>query len=497
MVYVISKDGKPLMPTKRHGRVRILLKEKKARVVQRKPFTIQLLYDSTTYVQDITAGFDIGRAYQSITAVNTQTGEVLYSSVLETRNKEVPKLMKSRKMYRAIRRHNRRMKKVRRAVRDKTYFRTPKKVVWPGAKEPITAKHIKPKEARFNNRKRPEGWLTPTAVQLLRSHLNYLEKVRRILPIKTMVLEYGKFDIQKLENPDIRGSEYQHGKLYGYNNLREYVKTVQQGKCLLCGKRPIEHLHHVMPGSKEGSDTYKNIAGLCSKCHAKVHTSPKAKEKLAEKAAGTAKEYADTSILNIIMPYLYSELKSMLGTENIALCYGYETEAARKSFGLAKSHSNDSYAMALMAIGQASRIEKIEPYRYKQYRRHNRAFCDAQRDRLYKKDGKIAARNRRRRTEQEGISLAEYRSELITALGKKIATREISKLKVYRAVKKKSTSIKDVLFPPGCAVNYKGQRAVVKSFFNKGSSLILEGISGYVPAKDCQLITKKAGIVCL
>ena len=46
MVYVISKSGKPLMPTKRYAKVRILLKEKKAKVVQRKPFTIQLLYET-------------------------------------------------------------------------------------------------------------------------------------------------------------------------------------------------------------------------------------------------------------------------------------------------------------------------------------------------------------------------------------------------------------------------------------------------------------------
>jgi 5-methylcytosine-specific restriction endonuclease McrA len=389
------------------------------------------------------------------------------------------------------------MKKVRRAVRNKTYFRAPKKVVWPGAKEPTTAKHIKPKEARFNNRKRPEGWLTPTAVQLLRTHLNYLEKVRKILPIKTLVLEYGKFDIQKLENPDIRGSEYQRGKLYGYNNLREYVIAVQQGKCLLCEKRPIEHLHHVMPESKEGSDTYKNIAGLCGKCHAKVHTSPKAKEKLAEKAAGTAKEYADTSILNTIMPYLYSELKSMLGAENIALCYGYETEAARKSYGLAKSHSNDSYAMALAAIEPISKIEKIEPYRYKQYRRHNRAFCDAQRDRLYKKDGKIAARNRRRRTEQEGISLAEYRSELITALGKKIAAREISKLKVYRAVKRMKPAAAEIAIARGSTVVYDNRRVAVKGIADKGATLLLEGYKQHIPAKECRLLTRNSGIVCL
>ena len=44
MVYVISKTGKPLMPSERRGKVRRLLKSGKARVVKQIPFTIQLLY---------------------------------------------------------------------------------------------------------------------------------------------------------------------------------------------------------------------------------------------------------------------------------------------------------------------------------------------------------------------------------------------------------------------------------------------------------------------
>ena len=39
MVYVISKEGKPLMPTNRHGKVRHLLETGKAKVVSREPFT--------------------------------------------------------------------------------------------------------------------------------------------------------------------------------------------------------------------------------------------------------------------------------------------------------------------------------------------------------------------------------------------------------------------------------------------------------------------------
>ena len=47
MVYVLNKDGGPLMPTERHGKVRRMLKEGKAKVVRREPFTIQLLYETT------------------------------------------------------------------------------------------------------------------------------------------------------------------------------------------------------------------------------------------------------------------------------------------------------------------------------------------------------------------------------------------------------------------------------------------------------------------
>ena len=56
MVYIIGKAGKPLMPTNRLGKVRHLLKDGLAKVAQRTPFTIQLLYDSDEYTQPITLG---------------------------------------------------------------------------------------------------------------------------------------------------------------------------------------------------------------------------------------------------------------------------------------------------------------------------------------------------------------------------------------------------------------------------------------------------------
>ena len=121
MVYVISKDGKPLMPTERRGRVRHLLKQGLAKVVRRDPFTIQLLYDTTTYTQKTTLGIDIGYNHIGFSVV-TDKKELICGEV-KLRN-DISELIKERKMYRKLR-------------RSRLRYRKP----------------------RFNNRKRKEGWL--------------------------------------------------------------------------------------------------------------------------------------------------------------------------------------------------------------------------------------------------------------------------------------------------------------------------------------------------
>ena len=57
-VYVLAKNGKPLMPTKRFGKVRRMLKNGEAKAIKSKPFTIQLLYETTYYTQPLILGVD-------------------------------------------------------------------------------------------------------------------------------------------------------------------------------------------------------------------------------------------------------------------------------------------------------------------------------------------------------------------------------------------------------------------------------------------------------
>ena len=60
IVYVLNKDGQPLMPTKNCTKVRHFLEDNKAKVVKRCPFTIKLLYDTTNYTQDLILSSDTG-----------------------------------------------------------------------------------------------------------------------------------------------------------------------------------------------------------------------------------------------------------------------------------------------------------------------------------------------------------------------------------------------------------------------------------------------------
>ena len=102
MVYVLDKDGQPLMPTNRHGKVRHLLKDGKAKVIKRCPFTIQLLYESTTHTQEINLGIDAGSKTIGVSAT-TET-KVLYEAEAALRN-DIVELLSGRRALRSSRRN--------------------------------------------------------------------------------------------------------------------------------------------------------------------------------------------------------------------------------------------------------------------------------------------------------------------------------------------------------------------------------------------------------
>lgn len=181
--YVLNMRGEPLMPTTPRM-ARILLKEGKARVVKRSPFTIQLKHATGEANQPVTLGIDPGYSKIGFSAITDKME--LISGVVSMRS-NVSKKITERRNYRKSR-------------RSKLWYRKP----------------------RFLNRKREVGWLPPSLDHKLQTHLRIVEKIRQILPISNIIVEVANFDTQRMQNPEIKGMEYQQGVLHGYE-VREYL----------------------------------------------------------------------------------------------------------------------------------------------------------------------------------------------------------------------------------------------------------------------------------
>ena len=122
---------------------------------------------------------------------------------------------------------------------------------------------------RFNNRTRPQGWLPPSLQHRVDTTVSWVEKLRKLSPVSDISQELVRFDMQKIENPEIAGSGYQQGTLAGYE-VREYILEKWGRVCAYCGKKdvPLE-IDHIHPKSKGGSNRVSNLTLACSFCNHK------------------------------------------------------------------------------------------------------------------------------------------------------------------------------------------------------------------------------------
>lgn len=485
LVYVISKSGHPLMPTNRCGHIRYLLKTKKARVVTAKPFTVQLCYDTEEITQPLMGGTDPGRTNIGEAVIN-EKGETLYESHVATRNKDVHKLMEERKAYRRASRQGERKRRQRRAVKSGTVFRESevRERILPGCEEPISNHYITNTEARFNNRKRPEGWITPTVRHLVETHLNMVDKICRILPVTDWSIEYNRFSFMKMDNPSVFGKDYQNGPLKGYKDVNTFIYKEQNGKCICCGN-PIKHYHHIQPRHKNGSDCPENIVGLCDACHSLVHTR-RMRSMLAK--IGKQKEYAALSALNQAMPYIYKGLVERFGQEHVYTCHGYDTKHIRDEIDVDKTHSVDAACIAANSLKTSPKF-RITPFEIVQFRRHNRAIINNQRERTYKFNGVTVAKNRTPRFEQKGPSLQDY----LNTIPQKDRRIVCSRLTVTPSTRHYNNVQREYL--PGCMFIYKKRRYVMTGQHSYGTVFRAygQGKTNF-PAKQCSVL-KNGGLV--
>lgn len=483
-IYVVSKDGTPLMPSKRWRKIKILLKEKKAVVLDTKPFIVKLLYDTKSKeIQNLTIGIDPGRTNIGVSVVK-DNGIQVFSANVETRNKDIPKLMSERKSHRQQSRRGERLRRQRRAIKNKTTFKDSRKGknnneentrlrFLPHYEKPITLHYIKNTEAKFFNRKRDIGWLTPTANHLLQTHINLVKKLQKFLPINKCAIELNKFDFAKMDNPLIKKWEYQKGILHD-TTLHEAINDMQKCRCLLC-RNKIEHYHHIVERSKDGSNTIHNLCGLCESCHTEVHKNEKLHQKLLSLHQGCLKKYNALSVLNQIMPKLLIELEKIFN-DNLNFCFGYETKETRNKYNISKDHKYDAYAIILTILDkQLLKVNevKIENIIYdnfnfiiKQFRRHNRQIIHSQTERTYKLDSKVVAKNRHKRMGQTTDSLHEWYIKTKHKLGRKSTRQLQSKLKVIKSTKHYRDINKHLI---GSIFFHKGKRKVISGTLTNGN----------------------------
>ena len=333
MVYVLSYTRQALMPTENHAKVRVLLNTRKARVIKHCPFTIQLLYKSTTYTQDITLGVDAGSKHIGLSA--TTDKKVLFESDVTIRN-DIMKLLSARRELRRSRRNR------------KTRYREP----------------------RFLNRthSKKQGWLAPSVNQKVDSHLMVVSKVCRMLPITKIVVETASFDIQKIKNSDISGADYQQGEQLGFWNVREYVLFRDNHECQCChGKSQDQNLNvHHIESRQIGGDAPNNLITLCETCHTGYH---KGKIKLP-KEIHRGMRFRDAAFMGIMRWAFYNKLKKLYASQNILILmtYGYVTKNTRIKHDLPKEHFIDARCIS----GHPDATPPKEVFYQKKVRCHNR-----------------------------------------------------------------------------------------------------------------------------
>jgi 5-methylcytosine-specific restriction endonuclease McrA len=280
-VFVLDTEKRPLDPI-HSAQARQLLRNKKAAIYRRFPFTIILKESRPGYhVSALRLKIDPGAKFTGIALVNDLNGEVVFAAELKHRGFAIREALTSRRQLRRGRRTR------------ITRYRQP----------------------RFWNRTRPEGWLAPSLQSRVDNIKTLVDKLRRFAPIEAISQELVRFDMQLMRNPDIQGEEYQQGTLAGYET-REYLLEKWGRQCAYCGVKDVPfQVEHIHPRAKGGSNSITNLTLSCEKCNTKKGTKDikdflkKDPAKLTKILAQAKKPLADAAAVNTTRWALFRVLK--------------------------------------------------------------------------------------------------------------------------------------------------------------------------------------------
>jgi len=232
-VFVVDTNKQPLHPV-HPGRARLLLKAGKAAVHKRYPFTLVLKTSvEQPQMQPLRLKLDPGSRTTGIAIMDDQSGTVLFAAELSHRGQAIKKALDSRRAIRRSRRN----------------------------------RHTRYRKPRFDNRRRPQGWLAPSLMSRVCNAETWVKRLRAVCPITAISMELVRFDMQAMEKPDIQGCEYQQGTLAGYE-LREFLLETWGRACCYCGKQDIPlQVDHIQARANGGSNRASNLCLACEPCN--------------------------------------------------------------------------------------------------------------------------------------------------------------------------------------------------------------------------------------
>ncbi|MBU2758646.1 RNA-guided endonuclease IscB [Acidithiobacillus sulfurivorans] len=282
-VLVLDRNRQPLMPC-HPARARELLREGKAAVFRRFPFTIILQHRESGSVQDARLKLDPGSKTTGIALVasfSRRGPTVVWAGALTHRGVAIRKALEQRRGHRRFRRNR-----------------------------------LRYRPARFDNRTRKAGWLAPSLQHRVDTTMAWVKRLMRWAPVSVLSQELVRFDMQQIQNPEISGTEYQQGTLAGYE-VREYLLEKWGRKCAYCGveNTPLE-IDHIHPRSKGGSNRVSNLTLACHHCNQRKGNKPleqflaKAPEKVKRILAQAKAPLRDAAAVNSTRWALFQRLKA-------------------------------------------------------------------------------------------------------------------------------------------------------------------------------------------
>ncbi|MFJ8258438.1 RNA-guided endonuclease IscB [Peribacillus asahii] len=360
-VFVKNQRGESLMPCS-NRKARILLKENKAKIMDYKPFTIQLLYATGETTQDIHVGVDLGTKHIGLAITSQDT--VLVKGEIELRQ-DIKSNLEARKIYRRSRRNR------------KTRYR----------------------KARFLNRtsSKKEGWLPPSIQSRIANTFRWIDRFCSLVPNPILHIEVGKFDVQKMMNPNIQGKEYQEGEAFGYHEVRYFVFARDNYSCQVCKKKnKILQTHHILYRSKGGTDRASNLITVCTDCHTyENHQEGQIFWKWVKEKTKTP-QFKEAPFMNTVRKRVFKKYPTA------HITYGSVTTLKRKELDLEKTHYNDALAISGIDV-----IKKDSNGLFKivQFRKKKRSLHEATARKGRKIKNVTSKRNEKNTKQLKGFSL--------------------------------------------------------------------------------------------